>query len=129
MKKHLLTILVLFLSTSVFCQTPAKSFECNSHGSIQAFSQNKIDSFICRSNFENFRLLDQRVTLTFDNGFDIILLSANELQRSGVISNAASYQAAFPPNYHLPKFHINQSGQIAAEYQANPNVKFSRKKN
>jgi len=117
------------MSTSVFCQTLAKSFDYQFHGSSQAFTKNQIDSFICKSNFENFRLQDQRVTLTFDNGFDLILLSANELQQSGVISNASTYQTAFPPNYHLPKFHINQSGQVAAEYQANPNVKFSRKKN
>ena len=125
MKKYLFIILALFLSASIFCQTPTKSFEYHVHGAIQAFTQNQIDTFISRSNLEGFRLLDQRVTLTFDNGFDIILFSAKELQHLGVISNTVSYQAAFPIDFKLPEFHLNQSGQIAAEYPTNKKFKHS----
>jgi hypothetical protein len=125
MKKYLLFILTLFLSASIFCQTPANSFEYHAHGSIQTFTQNQIDTFISRSNLEGFRLLDQRVTLTFDNGFDIILLSAKELQQLGMLSNTASYQATFPGDFTLPKFHLNPNGQIAAEYPTNKKFKHS----
>lgn len=125
MKKHVLTILVLLLSASVFCQTLAKSFECHLSASLQSFTAAQIDTFITKSNLEGFRLLDQRVTLKFDNGFDIVLLSASELQQSGLISNANSYQTAFPANFKLPGFHLNQSGQIAAEYPSNKKFKHS----
>jgi len=127
MKKTLLSILILFISQITWSQqTNPKSFECQLNQGYQGFTQSEIVSFISQSQFENFRLLDKRVTLNFDNGFDIILLSAKELQQAGLLKDITSYQTSFPPKYQLPVFHLNQKGQIAAGYPVNKNAKYSR---
>ena len=129
MKRLLPIILLLFISGFARGQdTRANSFECMLNPGYQGFSKNEIIAFICKSHFENFRLLDKRVTLTFDNGFDIILLSAKELQQSGLLTDISAYLPAFPPDFKLPAFHINQSGQIAAAYPVNSKVKYAKAK-
>ena len=129
MRRPLLLILILLISKIAICQqTKATSFEVRFKPGYQGLSQNQIIADITNSQFENFRLLNTQIRLNFDNGFDIILLSANELQKLGIINTVSGYQTDFPPNYKLPVFHINQSGQVAAEYPVSKNVKFSRVK-
>ncbi len=115
MKKNLSLIIVLLMSTLAFSQTPIHSFVCQIRPGYTEFTQNQIETYISKSNMESFRLQDARTTLTFSNGFEIILLSAKELQAAGLITNVSSYKAAFAPNYKLPKFYLNQIGQIGAE--------------
>jgi hypothetical protein len=130
MKKLLLTALIFSVYQIARCQqTVPNSFECRVNPGYNEFTAKQITSFICKSQFENFRLLDKRDTLTFDNGFCIILYSATELQKAGLISNAVSYQSKFPSRYTLPVFHINAAGEIAAAYPVRNDVKYSRKRN
>jgi hypothetical protein len=127
LKIRLLIILFLFIAKIALCQqTRANSFICHLGPNFKDLTRSEIVSIICNSQFENFRLLNQRVTLNFDNGFDIILLSAQELQQLGLINDLSSYQQAFPPKYKLPVFHVNGKGQIAAAYPVNTDVKYSR---
>jgi hypothetical protein len=127
MKRLIPFILFLLVTNAILCQsTNVQSFECRIKSGYQGFTQSEIITFISQSHFENFRLLDKRVTLSFDNGFDIILLSAKELEQSGLLRDVTAYQSDFPPNYILPVFHLNDRGQIAAGYPANKNVKYSR---
>ncbi len=116
--KKLILACILFLSMTVFGQTPQGSFHCMMKPG-QAMSETDINNNISKANFENYRLLDHRVTLTFDNGFDIVLLSANEAQTLGLINNVSSYQATFLPKFQLPVFHMTADGKIGAAYHAN----------
>lgn len=117
MKKLMLTAIAVFVSVMVFCQTltPAGSFQCtiNKTGDL---SELQISSFIPKLSFENYRLQTKRVTLTFDNGFDIVLYSANEIQALGLIYNAAAYPEAFDPKFKLPVFHMIPDGRVSAAY-------------
>ncbi len=117
MKKLMLTAIAVFVSVMVFCQTltPAGSFRCRTMTSGD-LSEAQISTYISKISFENYRLQDKQVTLKFDNGFDIVLLSANQVQSQGLISNAASYPAAFTPKFKLPVFHMTPDGKVSAAY-------------
>ena len=125
MKKYLVLLIVLLIAEFSFCQTLGNSFDCQIKPGYQGFTKNEIISFINHSSLENFRLQDRQTTLSFDNNFSIVLLSARELLESGLISDINSYKAAFPPNFVLPKFHLTSTGQIATEYPISKNTKFS----
>jgi len=113
MKKRLTFIIGLIFSLSAFSQsTPLKSFECNLKPDYQEFTQNQIETYISKVDFEKYRLLDKRTTLLFDNGFQITLLSANEAAASGLLTNPASYPKRFTTNYGLPTFHLTPDGLI-----------------
>lgn len=129
MKTAILAFLLLFTIKTAYCQLgAANGFICQLKQGYQGIGQKDITAIISKVQLENFRLLDQRDTLTFDNGFDIILLSAKELHQSGIITDLTSYLQVFPPNYKLPVFHLNEQGQIAAAYPVSNNVKYSVKK-
>jgi hypothetical protein len=117
MKKQLLLVLGLFVACVTFAQTDARSFEYSVR-TPQHLSRAEITAFIAKSNFENYRLLNNRTTLTFDNGFDIVLLSANEMQAAGLISNTNAYSENFPKTFRLPVFHLADNGFITAGYNA-----------
>jgi hypothetical protein len=101
----------------VFCQTltPAGSFQCRikTPGDL---SVSQISTYISKISFENYRLRDKQVVLKFDNGFDIVLLSANRIQTMGLIDNAATYQTDFTPAFILPVFHMISDGRVSAAY-------------
>jgi hypothetical protein len=126
MKKLILFAVALSFSAMAFCQTPAGSFQCNMKNS-RGMSQADINTFISRIDFENYRLLDLRTTLSFDNGFDIIMLSAREAKAQGLIRDIAAYQASFSPTFRLPVFHITADGKVSASYPV-INSKYSTEK-
>lgn len=117
MKKLTLTVIAVFVSVLVFCQTltPAGSFRCQikTPGDL---TPSQISTYISKLSFENYRLQDKQVVLKFDNGFDIVLLSANQIQTMGLISNAATYQTDFTPTFKLPVFHMISDGRVSAAY-------------
>jgi len=123
MKKFLPIILVSLISGFAFSQTALHSFESHLQPTVQGLTQSQIELYISKGNFEPYRLQDKRTTLTFDNGFEIILLSANEAERIGLISNASSYQVDFPKTYKIPVFHMSPQGFVVAAYPANPKSK------
>lgn len=113
MKKKLTFILSVLFSLSAFSQaTPLKSFECNIKPGYQEFTQTQIETYISKVDFEKYRLQDKRTTLSFDNGFEITMLSANEAAASGLISDPTSYPKRFTVNYGLPTFHLTPDGLI-----------------
>jgi hypothetical protein len=126
MKKILFAISAIFISLAAMCQTPAGSFQCQM-GSSHDLSEAQVSGFISKINFENYRLQNDPNTLTFDNGFKVILLSATEAQRLGLISNAATYPPSFPKEFKMPVFHMTPSGVVGAGYSVY-NKKFSAKK-
>jgi hypothetical protein len=106
MTKRFLFILVLLIPIAVFCQNGTiKGFEYHPRTNVTGFTQTQIDTFISKCNLEIYRLRDGRTTLEFDNGFDIVLLSANELAHLGLIPDGSSYPAAYPAHYQKPVFH------------------------
>ncbi len=110
--------LVFFsVSQGVSCQTPAGSFQCHIQ-SAQTLSVGEISTFLTKANFENYRLRNDKTTLVFDNGFQIILMSATEAQQQGLIANASNYQASFPKEFKMPVFHMSDNGKIVAGYDA-----------
>ena len=126
MNKNLLIALLFFAFQMVRAQqTVQHSFECRLNAGYQEFTVNEITEFINKAQFENFRLLEQRDTLKFANGFDIILYSARELLQSGLVKDITAYKSSFLPQYKLPVFHLTSSGEIGAEYPRNQKVKYS----
>ena len=117
MAKVFILFIVLFFSQLAIGQGLGQRFECHGHSNSQGFTLGQIDSIISRVDFENFRLQGDKDTLVFDNGFSIVLHSANEMQQSGQINNAATYKQKMPEKFKKPTFHINQAGKISAAYE------------
>jgi hypothetical protein len=115
MRKTLLSLLAIFIAASVSALTPAGSFECHIRGAAEIPAQD-IGRYISQLDLENYRLLNTRTTLKFDNGFEIVLLSAAEAQSHGLISSTASYSASFIPKFILPVFHMTADGKVSAAY-------------
>ncbi|MGZ3942116.1 MAG: hypothetical protein ACXVC9_07640 [Bacteroidia bacterium] len=68
------------------------------------------------ANMEPYRLKKQRVKLHFENGFDIEMLSAEELYNTNKQILVGSYPESFPRNYLLPTFNVQASGYLVAIY-------------
>lgn len=128
MKKHLTLVFILLLSKFSWSQTSAQSFDCQLKAGYQGISKTEIIAKIAKANLESYRLQDKRITLSFDNGFDIVLLSANELEQKGLIHNASTYQSAYSPSFKMPHFHLNDAGIICAEHPIT-NAKYSKGNN
>ena len=124
MKKHLTLVLILLISKFAWSQTSAQSFDCQIKAGYQGISKTEIITKITKANLESYRLQDKRITLSFDNGFDIVLLSAKELEQMGLIHNATTYQSAYSPTFKMPHFHLNDAGIICAEHPIT-NAKYS----
>ena len=116
MIRQLIATCFLLGSLSAIAQTPIHSFECQIPASYHDFTTAQVDSFISRGNFEKYRLQGVRDTLTFDNGFTVILFSAHEIVQSGLISSTAAYPVSRPERFKLPVFHLTAQGWIAAAY-------------
>jgi hypothetical protein len=125
MTKRFLFILVLLIPIAVFCQNGTiKGFEYHPRTNVTGFTQTQIDTFISKCNLEIYRLRDGRTTLEFDNGFDIVLLSANELAHLGLIPDGSSYPAAYPAHYQIPVFHLTPQGWVMAAYSSVNGAKY-----
>jgi hypothetical protein len=127
MKKHLFILWGMLITSIAFSQTLSLSFECQPKSNLQGFTQSQIETYIAKANLESFRLKASRMTLSFDNGFDIVLLSATELEHIGLIHNSSGYPLALSPDFKLPKFHLNDAGIVCTEY-AIANSKYSEGK-
>jgi hypothetical protein len=126
MKKVLLAVAALMISAMIFAKTPPGSFKYTER-SAQTLSQAAVSTYISKLDLENYRLRDRSTTLTFDNGFDIILLPAVEAQAKGFITNATAYQQAFDKGFKLPVFHMTPDGRVSAAYSPG-NSKYSTEK-
>jgi hypothetical protein len=126
MKKYFINALFFCISAIAYGQTAVHSFEIQSSGPIQGFTKDQVEGFISKANFETYRLRDQRRTLSFDNGFEIVLQSADEALHESLIGNAASYPTAAENTAKLPVFHMTPGGWITAGY-TNNQIKFQSK--
>ena len=126
MKKILPLVIFGLFSVMSFGQTPLHSFECRIK-SAQSLNPSQIAYYITKGNYENYRLKNRRTVLSFDNGFDIILVSATEAQTAGLIKNAEAYQADFLPKFKMPVFHMTPDGRVSAAYPV-INSKYSTEK-
>jgi hypothetical protein len=126
MKKPLFALAALFISLSVFCQTPVSSFHCVVKKQ-QPISQTVISNEISKIDLENYRLLHKSTTLSFDNGFDIILVPAADALSNGTIKATRDYPENFGAKFKLPVFHLNPDGKVSAAYPV-INSKYSTQK-
>jgi hypothetical protein len=115
MKNFILTTVAVLMSLAIFSQTPSGSFECHI-SAPQSLPVSEIINYISKINFENYRLKSRRTTLSFDNGFEIVLLSASEAQARGLLSNASTYQGDYIAKFKLPVFHMTSDGKVSAAY-------------
>ena len=118
-------LFIAFAAVPLFglSQTIPNSFKItnNRHPENAAFYTTSIE----KANMENYRLRDKEVTITFENGFDCVMLSAKELFLKGTKLNAMNYEEKFAPLVSLPVFTILQDGHLMAVYQ---NVSEQKKK-
>ena len=115
--KVLILCLTLLFSNLAMSQANALKHIYLGNFATSGLSKSQLDSSISKANFEALRLQNRRDTLTFDNGFQVVLLSANELLGRGVAITASTYLTALPVKYKKPVYHINTSGQISAAHE------------
>lgn len=118
MKKYPLLFLffVSFYTNGVYSQinTQPNSYEIthNTLISQEDFYKQSIE----KANLENYRLKSQRVSISFENGFIVELISAEELYLKNNSINLNSYQSNFPSKFVLPTFKILSTGELVATY-------------
>lgn len=110
-------ILLFFTCLSTIAQTPSGSFQITQTGSAE--SVGPYVAAIENADFETYRLQNQRVSLSFDNGLTFELLSAVEMQQAGIPVSIASYRESNSPDYQAPVLFLGPNGMIAAQYEDN----------
>ncbi len=113
-KFHL--ILVVAIST-LFFSFVLKSTIKDSFNLNNVKEKDKTEFFkksIEASNLEGYRLRDKRVTIKFQNDFELELLSASEVSRLGIAINLNEYKSDFSSDFIMPIFNILPSGHITA---------------
>lgn len=118
MKKYplLFLIFICFSANRVFSQikTLPNSYEITHNTLISQEDFYKLS--IEKANLENYRLKSQRVSLSFENGFIVELISAEELYSKNNSIDLNSYQSEFPARFILPTFKIVATGELVAIY-------------
>lgn len=102
--------LKIFLFTLLFCITGLKA-QTNKSFNILWGNQTDYNKFVYertigKANLEAYRLKTKRDTITFDNGFKVELLSAQELFILGEKIDANEYSDKRDPQYTHPTFRI-----------------------
>ena len=120
--RFMILILALFffqfaMSQTATVSTQSRTFVSQVQPSCHGLTQSQIDTYISSVSLEDFRLQNASDTLSFDNGFTIILPPAGQLQQVGLIPSVAVYRNTFPDKYTKPIFHMNATGQISAAYE------------
>jgi hypothetical protein len=120
-----LFLLLCFMSVFGFSQTIPNSFKItnNKHPEKETFYIASIE----KANMEKYRLKNKEVTLSFDNGFDCVMLSAKELFTSGENVNPTNYQESFSDRFSLPVFTVLDDGHLIAGYKNKGKAKTQKK--
>lgn len=118
MKKHLLLLLffVSIYSNGLFSQTKTEPNSYEITGNTLISQEDFYKRSIEKANLENYRLKSQRVSLSFENGFVLELLSAEEMLSKNKTFDINSYQVEFPKKYVLPLFKVLPTGELVAVY-------------
>lgn len=122
MRKILVLLLLLMpaFHLNVFAGTPAGTFTITNHGTVSDIQP--YETAIANADLESYRYRNQRCVITFDNGLQVELLSAVEMQQAGHAIVVADYKTADNPNWIQPIFHLNADGTLSAMY-TKPNLK------
>ncbi len=112
MKRLIFGGLLIFFANGFFGQTIPNSFVfiSNTNPEKEAFYKKSI----LAADMEQYRLRDKRVRLTFDNGFEIELLTAKELFLNNQKINMNVYETTLAPEAEQPVFTILDSGHLTA---------------
>ncbi len=105
-------MLLIFITNGVFSQTFPNSFSIlnNKNPDKETFYKKSIEA----ADMEQYRLRNKRVRLTFDNGFEIELLTAKELFLNNQKINIITYETVLAPDAELPVFTVLDSGYLTA---------------
>jgi len=124
--RKLFAVLMLLLSPAlingIVAGTPVGTFSVVNHGTVT--DTRPYETAIANADMESFRYQNQRCTITFDNGVQIELLSATEMQQAGHNINILDYKTADMNGWTQPVFHLNADGTLSAMY-TKPNLKQS----
>ena len=122
-------MILIFVLAGVFSFSQNKE---NEKFNILTFGNVKDIAFYIKSinasNLENWRLQDKRSVLKFDTGFEMELLSANELKKKGFNVDPSQYKTEFPSTYKYPLFNVFPNGIVGAALSPSPTIKIAPKK-
>lgn len=118
----LVLIAIPAFHTTVFAGTPVGTFTVISHGSVT--DTRPYETAIANADMESYRYQNRRCIISFDNGVQIELLSALEMQQLGHNVVLTDYKMDDTPNWIQPVFHLNADGTLSAVY-TKPNLKQS----
>lgn len=122
LRRFTLTISSILFIGFIYSQTPQNSFVIIENGNAENISdyQNAIQN----ADFESYRLRNDRLQLSFDNGLKFELVSAYEMQQLGYNIDPINYKENNPLNYQPPVLILGSNGMIGAQHSINPNRKY-----
>ena len=116
-KKLTILVILIFSAIATFAQnkTIPNSYIIlnNKSPEKEAFYKKSIEA----ADMEQYRLRSQRSRLTFENGFEIELLSAKELFLKNQTVNINNYEVALPKGAAFPIFNVLDSGYLTAKVE------------
>jgi hypothetical protein len=118
-KIRIISVLIVLLLTAtanqkLYAGTPIGTFSVVSNGSVT--DTRPYEVAFANADMEQFRYQNKRCTITFDNGVQIELLSATEMQQAGHNITLGDYKYSDPQNWTAPIFHLNADGTLSAMY-------------
>jgi hypothetical protein len=102
------------LTEQLIAGTPVGTFTVVNHGSVT--DTRPYETAIANADLESYRYQNRRCTITFDNGVQIELISATEMQLSGHTVNISDYKTSDTSQWIQPTFHLNADGTLSAIY-------------
>jgi hypothetical protein len=75
---------------------------------------------LAQSDIDQYRLKDTDVSLTFDNGFTVLLFAANTCKERGLAVEPINYPTSLTTKRMMPLFHLLPTGQITAAFPSLP---------
>lgn len=96
-------------------QTNKSSFKIKNN--LQSENASFFEMAIGKSNMDQYRLRDEAFTIKCDNGFDLELLSANDLKQAGFDINPDNYQTKNTKTFYLQSFKIVEGGQLVLKHK------------
>lgn len=104
--------LVLLVAIMVCCALGLVAQQAGSYTitKLVDYDESKLIVALDKCRFDNYRKLDERVTLTFENGTTVELLSVNEMQLQGLACDTK----IVTPSGHVQKnvFQLHPDGYI-----------------
>jgi hypothetical protein len=107
-------LLILISAMRLTAGTPAGTFIVTNNGAVA--DVNPYITAIANADMESFRYQNKRCTIVFDNGLQVELLSATEVQALGIQINISEYKSEDTSGWIQPVFHLNNDGTLSAMY-------------